>query len=118
MDIDALLNINTNSNTNTSNSNSSSSSTSSEAGAKAKRSSTVILVKNLPAATQAVDLVKLFSVGGEVARILLPPSRYNTPYNIIYWYIPVYTVYTVTQFSHTISYSIHSGTPPVSHFME
>jgi hypothetical protein len=71
VDIDALLNINTSNNTNSS---------SSKAATKPKRSTTVILVKNLPAATQAVDLVKLFSVGGEVARILLPPSRYVQTY--------------------------------------
>ena len=41
----------------------------------ATRSKTVILVKNLPAATQAAELMKLFSVGGEIARVLLPPSR-------------------------------------------
>lgn len=42
---------------------------------KVERSGTCILVKNLPHATQAADLSKLFGAHGEVSRVLLPPSR-------------------------------------------
>ncbi len=39
------------------------------------RSSTTILIKNLPYSTTAQDLTKLFSQHGSIARLLLPPSR-------------------------------------------
>ncbi|XP_078046896.1 putative RNA-binding protein 19 [Augochlora pura] len=39
-----------------------------------KRSTTVILVKNLPAETPARDLRQLFSQHGELGRVVLPPS--------------------------------------------
>ncbi|XP_031835387.2 putative RNA-binding protein 19 isoform X1 [Nomia melanderi] len=39
-----------------------------------KRSKTVILVKNLPAATPAQDLYQLFSPHGELGRVVMPPS--------------------------------------------
>ncbi|KAH8270700.1 hypothetical protein KR044_006657 [Drosophila immigrans] len=39
-----------------------------------KRSKTVILAKNLPAATESKELVPLFSPFGPIGRIVLPPS--------------------------------------------
>lgn len=39
-----------------------------------KRSKTVILVKNLPAATEVADLSPIFSKFGPIGRIVLPPS--------------------------------------------
>eukprot|EP00752_Nemacystus_decipiens_P011869 g10527.t1 len=40
-----------------------------------ERSSTVILVKNLPYSTEAVELAKRFGAFGDVGRVLLPPSK-------------------------------------------
>lgn len=42
--------------------------------AAAPRSTTVILVKNLPAGVTATDLEELFSAHGSLGRVLLPPS--------------------------------------------
>ena len=42
---------------------------------KHKRSSTSVLVKNLPYDTKVEELMKLFHIGEEPVRILLPPSR-------------------------------------------
>lgn len=42
--------------------------------AAAPRSTTVILVKNLPAGVAAVELEELFSPHGSLGRVLLPPS--------------------------------------------
>eukprot|EP00903_Cladosiphon_okamuranus_P014644 g13579.t1 len=40
-----------------------------------ERSSTVILVKNLPYSTEAAELAKRFGAFGDVGRVLLPPSK-------------------------------------------
>lgn len=42
---------------------------------KRTRSNTVILVKNIPAATEEDDLIKSFSEFGELNRVILPPAR-------------------------------------------
>jgi multiple RNA-binding domain-containing protein 1 len=42
---------------------------------KHKRSNTSVLVKNLPYDTKVEELMKLFHIGEEPVRILLPPSR-------------------------------------------
>jgi len=42
--------------------------------AAAARSTTVILVKNLPAGVTASELEELFSPHGSLGRVLLPPS--------------------------------------------
>jgi multiple RNA-binding domain-containing protein 1 len=42
---------------------------------KRTRSNTIILVKNIPAATEEEDLVSSFSEFGELNRIILPPAR-------------------------------------------
>ncbi|CAN0488630.1 unnamed protein product, partial [Ectocarpus sp. 12 AP-2014] len=40
-----------------------------------ERSSTVILVKNLPYSAEAAELAKRFGAFGDVGRVLLPPSK-------------------------------------------
>lgn len=44
-------------------------------GKEAERSKTSILVKNLPFDTRVEELAKLFQMGDETVKILLPPSR-------------------------------------------
>lgn len=39
-----------------------------------ERSKTVILVKNLPAATPAQEIQQLFARYGELGRVVMPPS--------------------------------------------
>jgi multiple RNA-binding domain-containing protein 1 len=40
-----------------------------------KKSSTVILVKNIPASTTENELIELFETFGELGRVLVPPAR-------------------------------------------
>lgn len=42
---------------------------------KVTRSSTVILVKNLPFSTTEDELVSMFGVFGSIARVILPPTK-------------------------------------------
>jgi multiple RNA-binding domain-containing protein 1 len=42
---------------------------------KVNRSTTVILVKNLPFSTSEADLVSMFGIFGGLARVILPPTK-------------------------------------------